>query len=213
MRSVIRAYRVEPLHRSAQYIPAIDYVADEILNAPQGKQQQDAMSELGLSHAPAAWSHGGVICRGEIRREAALNLVAVRALNVAAGEGEDQQEVNTRRLNLRRYILGLALVCFTAPPESFLREGCQLVPDPDKQAEWKLVQHDGTRTDHSISHQQVLELASAAAEAFDVGEDRSGTFEGAAARAALGQTGDERRAARRRGRSAAAAQEPEVTKQ
>ena len=208
VRSVIRAYQVEPVHRSAQYIPALDYVAEGVLDAPEGRQQQDAMSELGFSHAPAAWSHGGILARGGIRRDAALNLVAVRTLGIVREQNEDENAASARRLNLRRYVLGLALASFTAPAETSLREGCQLVPDTTKATEWRIVRHDGTSAPLLVTHDQALEFASAAAEAFGVGENRTGTFNRSDARGALGQTGEERRAARRRGRAAAAGQQP-----
>jgi len=92
VRSVIRAFKVKPLHRSAQYIPAIDYVGTGLLEAPQGKEQQKAMSELGLSHAPAPWTHGGVLVEGEIRRDAALNFAALRALRA----GDDTETLSLR---------------------------------------------------------------------------------------------------------------------
>jgi CRISPR-associated protein Csb1 len=189
VRSVIRAFKVKPLHRSAQYIPAVDYVGTDLLEAPQGKEQQDAMSELGLSHAPAPWSHGGVMVEGDIRREATLNLVALRALRAGS---------DTDPLPLRRYILGLSLVAFTAPQETFLREGCQLVPDPDRPAEWSLVRHDGSREwDFRLSHEQALEYAEKAAEVFGVGQDRQATFEPGRARAELNKSKQERKRARR----------------
>jgi CRISPR-associated protein Csb1 len=189
VRSVIRAFKVKPLHRSAQYIPPVDYVAAGLLEAPQGKQEQDAMSELGLSHAPAPWSHGGVMVEGGIRRDATLNLVALRALRA----GND-----TDTLPLRRYILGLSLVAFTAPQETFLREGCQLVPDPDRKPEWSLVRHDGSREGNfRLPHQQALEYAVKAAEAFGVGPNKEATFEPRAVRDELGKPKQERKQARR----------------
>jgi CRISPR-associated protein Csb1 len=206
VRSVIRAFQVEPLHRSAQYVPPIDYVADGILNAPENRAEQDAMSGEGLSHAPAPWSHGGVLCRGGIRRDAALNLVAIRALGITREQNEDENAAAQRRINLRRYILGLALVSFTAPLESFLREGCQLVRDATRNAEWKVVRHDGSTNEEQITHDHARTFASAAAKAFGVGEDRKGTFNAADARAALGQSGEQRRVARRRGRGTGAHQ-------
>lgn len=189
VRSVIRAFRVKPLHRSAQYIPAVDYADNGLLDAPEGKKQQDAMSELGLSHAPAPWSHGGVLVEQEIRRDATLNLVALRALR--AGNGADP-------LPLRRYILGLSLVAFTAPQETFLREGCQLVPDSDRPSKWSLVKHDGSREENfNLPHEQALEYATAAAKAFVVGPKKEATFDASAAREALGQSKEERKKVRR----------------
>lgn len=196
VRSVIRAFKVRTLHRSAQYIPAIEYVDEGLLDAPEGKQQQDSMSQLGLSHAPAPWSHGGILVEHEIRRDATLNLVALRAL--AGAPGDDP-------LPLRRYIVGLSLVAFTAPQETFLREGCQLVPDTEHPAEWSLVRHDGQRDEKShVLHDQALQYAAMAADAFGVGSSRDARFDTKTAKEALGQSKEERKKSRRgKGKKAA----------
>jgi CRISPR-associated protein Csb1 len=191
VRSVIRAFKVEPLHRSAQYIPAIEYVEEGLLEAPRTKQEQDSMSQLGLSHAPAPWSHGGILVGQEIRRDATLNLVALRSLGAAP---------NSDPLPLRRYILGLSLVAFTAPQESFLREGCQLVPDSNRPAGWGMVHHDGHRDEgFNVSHDAALKFAGAAARAFgiDNNQGREAKFDAESAKRALGQTKEERKKARR----------------
>ncbi|HOJ61347.1 MAG TPA: type I-U CRISPR-associated RAMP protein Csb1/Cas7u [bacterium] len=173
IRSVIRAYDVEMLHRSAQYTTiAGELLADgEVEVTTKGPK-----AEMGLAHVPAPWTHGGVIVRKEIRRDAALNLAAVRALKAEPPEGT---------LALRRYILGLSLVCFTAPQETFLREGCQLVPDPEKPAEWEIVSHHGQRDPFSLSHEKAREYAVAAASAFGVGASRIARFDKKAANDAL----------------------------
>jgi len=186
VRSVIRAYDVQPLHRSAQYIPPVDYAQEGILDIPENQKEQ--ASELGLRHAPAPWTHGGVLVKREIRRDACLNLAALRMLR--AGKDADP-------LPLRRYILGLSLVAFTAPQETFLREGCQLVPDPDKPAEWKLVHHDGRCKTLTIDHTAARQYAELAAKAFGVGESREAVFDPRAASAALSKTKEERKKARR----------------
>ena len=188
VRSVIRGFQVKPTHRSAQYIPPIDYVGLGVLEAPQEKKQQDAMSELGFSHAPAPWTHGGVLVEGEIRRDAALNFAALRALR--AGDDTDP-------LPLRRYILGLSLVAFTAPQETFLREGCQLVPDPEHKPQWWLMRHDGSREEFTLTHEEALKYAEEAAEAFGVGPNREATFDPTAARDELRKSKQERKQARR----------------
>lgn len=188
VRSVIRAFNVRPLHRSAQYIPALSYVEDGLLDAPGNKTEEDSMSQLGLRHAPAPWSHGGVLVE-EIRRDATLNLVALRAL--FAGKDADP-------LPLRRYILGLALVAFTAPQETFLREGCELVPAPSRPAKWFLVKHDGCRDEgFTLSHDEALAYANAAASAFEVGAAKVAQFNSDSAKAALKQSKEERKKARR----------------
>jgi len=166
VRSVIRAYHVKPLHRSAQY----STIAGEILGGGEAPVKTEGKeSELGLAHVPAAYTHGGVQVFGEIRREAAVNLVALRHLR-ADGEDDDA----TRKL--RRYILGLALVAFTAPQEIALREGCELVPDPEKPAIWTTVKNDGMREPFAITHDEALPYAKAAAASFRVAQAQAGEF-------------------------------------
>jgi CRISPR-associated protein Csb1 len=190
IRSVIRAFGAKVLHRSAQYIPAIEYVDEGLLEAPEGETQQESMSQLGLSHAPAPWSHGGIQVQGDIRRDATLNLVALRCL------GSDSQEKDAT-LKLRRYILGLSLVSFTVPQETFLREGCQLVQDTKRQAEWYLVRHDGKRDPLGLTHDQALSYAQEAAKEFVVGDNRECDFNSQTAKAAIGQSKEERKKSRR----------------
>ena len=157
VRSVIRAYNVKELRRSAQY----STIAGEILQGGDAEvTTKGPKAELGLAHVPAVLIHGGVQVLGEIRRDAALNFSAIRKLD-ASSNGD-------ATIKLRRYLLGLSLVSLTAPLESFLREGCQLVPDPDRSPEWKLVKHDGTRKDEAITHDQSVAFATAAAEAFGI---------------------------------------------
>lgn len=189
VRSVIRAYDVKPQHRSAQYIPPLNYIEEGLLDKPSNKTEEDSMSQLGLNHAPAPWSHGGVLVEREIRRDATLNLVALRGLR--AGKDEDP-------LPLRRYILGLSLVAFTAPQETFLREGCQLVPDPSRPAEWSVVKHDGLRDQKfTLPHEDALKYAGAAASAFGVGDEKKAVFDSDSAKAALKQSKEERKKSRR----------------
>lgn len=190
VRSVIRAYDVRPFHRSAQYIPPIDYVGEGLLEAPEGKTEQDSMSQLGLRHAPAPWTHGGVLAK-EIRRDATLNVTALRTLDALAKDSP----------TLRRYVLGLALVVFTAPPDTFLREGCQLVPDASRPAEWSMVRHDGQREAVNLLHEAVMNYALEAAKVFKVGPNREGMFDAKTAKAELGQSKEERKRSRRTERS------------
>ena len=188
VRSVIRAFDVKPMHRSAQYVPAIEYVEEGLLDAPEGKAQQDSMSQLGLSHAPAPWTHGGVEVRRGIRRDATLNLVPLRALGA---------ETKDKTLKLRRYILGLSLVSLTAPQQTFLREGCQLVPEGERQAEWNVVKHTGIREAFTVSHDKALTYAKEAANSFGVGKSKEETFNTKLAREATGQSKADRKKARR----------------
>jgi len=184
VRSVIRAYDVQFLHRSAQYIPPVDYQNERILNISENMGK--SASEMGLRHAPAAWTHGGVLVKREIRRDASLNLAALRALG--AGDSDDP-------MPLRRYVLGLSLVALTAPQETFLREGCQLVPDPERPAEWHLVHHDGSRKEWRIEHDNALEFAEAAASDFGVDPaPKTFAFDSKRAETELKKTKQERKA-------------------
>lgn len=191
--STIRAYDVRRLTRSAQYVPATEYVAQGLLNEPADKATKDAYAERGFIHVPASGSHGGVIATGEIRRDATLSLAALRLLSV----GDDKQ----RSLALRRYILGLSMVAFTSANSAYLRQGCNLVPDYDKPAEFKLVHADGMRKDANVGHSDALLYATAAATAFGVGESRTVDFDKELAkRDVKGESEDEPRTGNARGR-------------
>lgn len=165
VRSVIRAYNVHELRRSAQY----STIAGEILEDGDAEiTTKGPKAELGLAHVPAVQTHGGVQVKGDIRREAILNLSALRTVG-SLGDGEET-------LKLRRYVLGLGLVSITAPMDTCLREGCELVSDPET-AMWQLVKHDGTRTDLMVTHEQALAFATDAAESFGVIAERTGSFD------------------------------------
>jgi CRISPR-associated protein Csb1 len=177
VRSVIRAFNIREMHRSAQY----STIAGEVLEEGDVEVKTTGpKAELGLAHVPAVLTHGGVQVLGEIRRDAALNLEPIRSL-VASANGE-----SNGTLSLRRYILGLAIVSFTAPPESFLREGCQLVPDCERGEEWKVVMSDGAHKEFTITHPQAVAFATDAASSFGVAhEPISGSFEPEVARKVL----------------------------
>ncbi len=189
VRSVIRAFDIELLHRSAQY----STIAGEILEAGEAEvTTKGPKAELGLAHVPAVMTHGGIKVKGEIRRDALLNLVALRALGSDSHEPQDDT-------SLRRYILGLALVAFTAPQETFLREGCQLVPLADRDSEWTLVSHDGGRYDMKVTHEDALAFATAAAKAFRVDPGEAADFDADLARKVLALNEAKRKALLRQG--------------
>ncbi|MGD0770491.1 MAG: type I-U CRISPR-associated RAMP protein Csb1/Cas7u [Tepidisphaeraceae bacterium] len=167
--STIRAFNVQRLTRSAQFNPAIEFVNNDMLEEAKDKTSKDAYAQRGFIHVPASGSHGGVIATGGIRRDASLSLAALRLLNV----GTDKQKTES----LRRYILGLALVAFTYRPSSYLRQGCNLVPDPDKPAEFVEVRNDGRRHSAKITHDDALAFATAAAKAFGIGKDQQVEFD------------------------------------
>jgi CRISPR-associated protein Csb1 len=159
--STIRAFDVRRLTRSAQYVPAAEYVADGLLPEPPDKATKDAYAERGFIHVPASGSHGGVIADGGIRRDATLHLAGLRLLSTES-DG----------LALRRYVLGLALTSFTSPAGGYLRQGCHLVADSSKAREYKEVFGDGRRVDATVTHPAALEYAKAAARAFGIDPER-----------------------------------------
>jgi CRISPR-associated protein Csb1 len=167
--STIRAFNVRKLTRSAQYVPAAEYVAGGLLEEPPDKATRDAYAERGFIHVPATGSHGGVIAEGGVRRDATMGLAALRLLFAGRDEG--------KTLTLRRYILGLALTAFTRNPTAYLRQGCLLVPDPESNRLFVEVLATGQRKPASVTHKQALEFAKATASAFGVGESRSVKFD------------------------------------
>jgi CRISPR-associated protein Csb1 len=173
--STIRAYDVAKLSRSAQYFPPIDYVDEGLLEDEFLEQKtsegKKIGSAFGLKAAPAEGTHGGVIVRGEIRRESILSLTGLRSLGPKGPTGNA----------LRRYVMGLALVAMTYPRPHDLRQGCLLVADPDRPETWELVNHDGTRTVATPDPDGARAFAVAAAKDFGVGENLTVSFDGKAA--------------------------------
>jgi len=166
--ATIRAFNVAKLTRSAQYNPAIDYVESKLLDDTEDKDTLKAYSERGFRHVPASASHGGVIAKGDIRREVTLQLAALRLLR---GTNEDETK------KLRAYLLGLALVAFTKPAVGFLRQGCNLVLDADRKAASQVVFADGRRIASGIGHEAALAFAKLAAVAFGVGHGKTVKFD------------------------------------
>lgn len=162
--SAVRAFNVRKLTRSAQYVPAVEYVNEDLLEPPSDQKTKDAYAVRGFIHVPAAGTHGGVIATGGIRRDATLHLAALRLLTA------DQDKEKTRAL--RWYVLGLALTAFTYSPIGYLRQGCNLVLDPDKKREFKAVYHDGRREDVDVKHKEAFDYAKDAAKAFGLDIDR-----------------------------------------
>lgn len=171
--STIRAFNVRKLSRGAVYVPPVDYAELDVFSESEKQKAEGSskspLAQRGFVHNPASGSHGGVIADGGIRRDATLGLAALRHLH--AGNDTD------KTLALRRYILGLSLVAFTTPPDSYLRQGCMLVVNPDEPREFVEVYPDGQRKPCGISHDVALKFATEAAKAFAVGENRTVSFE------------------------------------
>ncbi len=184
--STIRAFDVQKLTRGAQYNPALNYAELEVFSE-EDKQKAEGdnknpLAKRGFVHVPATGSHGGVIAKGEIRRELTFSLAALRLL--AAGDDAKQT------LTLRRYVLGLSLVALTAPPQTYLRQGCNLVPDIEKPRTSTLVNTDGTRNEFKLTHEQAIAFAKLAAKEFVVGKSETVKFDSALAKKDVAAEGD-----------------------
>ena len=175
VQSVIRAWNVEELKRSAQYNPPIDYTALDVFTEKEKEKLEDSKSPLakrGFGHVPAVQTHGGIIAKGGIERQVTVNLVALRRL-----EGEDAKVTEA----LRHYVLGLSLVAATAPLDLFLRQGCLLVPkpdetEPDETAKWFLVDRVGKRIKVDLNEQDAYSYAKTAATIFGIGTSHNLSF-------------------------------------
>ena len=170
--SVIRAFDVRRMTRGAVYIPPVNYAELEVFSESEKAKAEGSskspLAQRGFVHNPASGSHGGVMATGGIRRDATLSLAALHLLKA----GNDE-----RTLALRRYVFGLALVALTANTSSYLRQGCNLVIDPDKPREFHEVYRDGRREPAAISHDDAVVFAATAAETFDKGDDRTVEFD------------------------------------
>jgi len=170
--SAIRAFDVKRMTRGAVYIPPVDYAELDVFSESEKAKAEGSskspLAQRGFVHNPASGSHGGVIATGGIRRDATLSIAALHLLKATDDD---------RTLALRRYILGLALVALTANASSYLRQGCNLVIDPDQPREFHEVFRDGRREPAAITHDDAIEFALAAAEMFGLGESRTVEFD------------------------------------
>jgi CRISPR-associated protein Csb1 len=169
VQSVIRAWEVEELTRSAQYNPALNYAELDVFSDDDRQKQEgnpkSPLAQRGFVHVPAVRNHGGIIARGGIERTVTLNLIALRRLSGSNAE------------KLRRYILGLSLVAATEPVEAFLRAGCMVTPNPDQPGIWESVGRGGKRDAIALDPVVAKNYAETAAQAFGVGPSKSVTFD------------------------------------
>lgn len=180
-RSVVRAFNVRPLTRSAQYNPAIAYVDEAVVSdlLDKGKGDENPLSREGFKHNPAVKTPGGIIVDGEIRRDVTINLSAIRMLRASDDD---------RTLKLQRYVLGLALVAATARNDErfHLREGCLLRVSPGTPAKWRSVPFEGDDVEiAALDDKKALAYATEVAKEFKVEDSREEQFDVAAADAWL----------------------------
>ena len=171
--STIRAFDVRELTRGAVYTPPVNYSELEVFSEKEKEKaegdKKNPLAKRGFVHNPASGSHGGVIATGGVRRDATLSLAALQQIKA----GSDGDET----LALRRYILGLSLLASSANTSAYLRQGCNLVLDPDKPSEFVEVYRDGRREPANILHKDAIEFAKSAAKAFKVGGSRTVDFD------------------------------------
>lgn len=158
VRSIIRAWDVEPLRASAQYNSVWKLLDEEqqVELEKEAKARKAKLSEKGLADAPAAGGLGGVRVNGSIEREVTVNLVALRGLR-----GADDAETAA----MRRYLLGLSLLAATADMELFLREGC-LLRYADNGDHWREVPRRGEPTPIGLGAETADAYARKAAQPF-----------------------------------------------
>jgi CRISPR-associated protein Csb1 len=178
LQSTIRAWDIDLLTRSAQYVPPVDYAAMEVFSdeekAKSENNPKSPVAQRGFVAVPSVGAHGGVVARGPIVRDVTINLIALRRLHAG-----DQTAA------LRRYILGLCLVAATEPLDGFLRQGCLLVPDAESPAAWNAVGRTGERNDVGLTNDVARGYARVAADAFGIADAIDATFDASAAKADL----------------------------
>ena len=165
--STIRAFNVDTLHRSAQYVPPVDYQLEGFIGeneTKKGTDEKSPVAKVGLVHVPAR-GLGGVMVRGGIRRDAVLNLSTIRLYTVRNPEGKIDTE-KTR--NLREYLLGLSLCAAFAPQRQNLRQGCLLVRHPEKGMEVNLVSFSGKREGFETNIDDILKFTEEASRQFGI---------------------------------------------
>lgn len=183
VRSIIRAWDVEPLFSAAQFNStwkALDSEQQKELER-EAKAKKTKLSEKGFADAPAVFRKvsqnaakqmlefrngspnperrtlGGILVKGTIERSVTVNLVALRALR-----GKNDEETK----QIRTYLLSLALLAATADLDLFLREGC-LLRYADMEDVWMQVPRRGEPSHIKLpAHGELLKLATDVANPF-----------------------------------------------
>lgn len=155
----IDAYNVRRLVRRALYSAA--------LTSKELGREDAKLSEIGLDNAPSGPSPAGIVADGGVRREAVLNLVALRQnCGTTTPYGSDEKQSDKPVDSLSAYIFGLGLVSLTLQPEAFLRQGCLLVAAGPLEVAVRYL--DGAKATIAVSADDAFEYADAAAERFGV---------------------------------------------
>lgn len=207
LQSVVRAWDVSVLRHAVNYVPPIDYRAEELVDPSHFEKGEDqtgsgkakkAASKEGFANALDNGEKGGIVVHGEIRRDLTINLGAVRKLR-----GENATET----ARLREYILSLALLAAVRPFDGDLRSGCLLI---GVESVWELVRHDGTRESIAFDPEELLAVARAKATAFGIGAGGTVKFDPKLARSACEEASSEGGGKRGRKKKALAAETAEA---
>jgi CRISPR-associated protein Csb1 len=177
VRSIIRAWDVEPLHAAAQFNSVWKLLDEEQQDElkKEAKAKKVKLSEKGLADAPGVFRPkikapqyvngspnpearvlGGMLVKGRVEREVTVNLVALRGLRGASDKETDA---------IRKYLLGLSLMAATADIELFLREGCLLRYAENSDVWWQ-VPRRGEPTQMNLSGDAIKKYAKTAAKHF-----------------------------------------------
>ena len=144
--SEVRAHNVIEVPSAGQFVSSVPRLEDQITKD---------LSAEGLLDCPYT-AKGGVLVKGEITRNARLNIRGIRALR-----GANTEET----AKLQQYVLGLGLFALTVPASGDLREGCNLVAT---RTTYSVFNEDGMRSDIELKHEDVIAFAKQAAKVFGV---------------------------------------------
>jgi CRISPR-associated protein Csb1 len=160
--STIRAYDIDEVTRSSQYVPPVKYAKAGLIDDPRNEAERDSMAAAGLVEHPAVGVIGGVIAKGGIFLTASLALSQLQSM---AANGESNMPAC-------RYLLGLAAVSFASCGPRYLRQGCDLVLKDVKSSSMLIMRRNGKHEPFSITQEEALAYAYEAAKAFGIGPDQ-----------------------------------------
>ena len=163
----IRAYNIDKLTRSGQYIPPVKYTKENLLGDKKDKKDHDTRSSLGFQDVPYN-GPGGVIIYGNIIRNTQINTSTLRKITTP------DKDVQTK---LQKYIFGLSFVASTLQ-DGDLRHDCILCRDIDKGTpKYVTKQYNGSSQELDINQDDILQFAQQSAKEFGIGDDINGKFD------------------------------------
>lgn len=166
--ATIRAFNVYRHTRHAQYNPAVNFKKEGLLDGIDASDDELAAKgyvsqPIGKQPGKPDPTHAGVQLMkhdktpGSVRRDSILGLAALRRLAVLNSSGTLETDQTQA---VRRYVLGLALIALTAEQDSYLRQGCNLVPaDEGRSRTFNVVYASGQRVPVFAAQQDADEYA------------------------------------------------------